>query len=185
MKIVKEFKEFIMRGNVMDLAVGVIIGGAFGAIVTSLTDDIISPILGIFGGMDFSDLVLDINGAHIAYGKFITAVINFLIMALIIFLLVKAVNKVMSLGKKKEAEPEPTTNGRSPDKCQGRRNRFRGDFRESTAGRDGPHGSHCRNRFDRWRTRESLQVSGTGIHRREECRKGGETLSGGERCCSG
>jgi len=109
MKIVKEFKEFIMRGNVMDLAVGVIIGGAFGAIVTSLTDDIISPILGIFGGMDFSDLVLDINGAHIAYGKFITAVINFLIMALIIFLLVKAVNKVMSLGKKKEAEPEPTT----------------------------------------------------------------------------
>ncbi|MBQ5687417.1 MAG: large conductance mechanosensitive channel protein MscL, partial [Ruminococcus sp.] len=91
MKIVKEFKEFIMRGNVMDLAVGVIIGGAFGAIVTSLTDDIISPILGIFGGMDFSDLVLDINGAHIAYGKFITAVINFLIMALIIFLLVKAV----------------------------------------------------------------------------------------------
>ena len=66
MKIVKEFKEFIMRGNVMDLAVGVIIGGAFGAIVTSLTDDIISPILGIFGGMDFSDLVLEINGAHIA-----------------------------------------------------------------------------------------------------------------------
>lgn len=109
MKIVKEFKEFIMRGNVMDLAVGVIIGGAFGAIVTSLTDDIISPILGIFGGMDFSDLVLNINGANIAYGKFLTAVINFLIMALIIFLMVKGVNKVMSLGKKKEAEPEPTT----------------------------------------------------------------------------
>lgn len=109
MKIVKEFKEFIMRGNVMDLAVGVIIGGAFGAIVTSLTDDIISPILGIFGGMDFSDLAVNINGANIAYGKFLTAVINFLIMALIIFLMVKGVNKVMSLGKKKEAEPEPTT----------------------------------------------------------------------------
>lgn len=109
MGFVKEFKEFIMRGNVMDMAVGVIIGGAFGAIVTSLTDDIISPILGIFGGMDFSDLVLNINGANIAYGKFLTAVINFLIMALIIFLMVKGVNKVMSLGKKKEAEPEPTT----------------------------------------------------------------------------
>ena len=104
MKMLKEFKEFVMRGNVMDLAVGVIIGGAFGAIVTSLTDDIISPILGIFGGMDFSDLAVNVNGANIAYGKFITAIINFLIMALIIFLLVKAVNKLMSLGKKKEEE---------------------------------------------------------------------------------
>ena len=108
MKIVKEFKEFIMRGNVMDLAVGVIIGGAFSAIVTSLTDDIISPILGIFGGMDFSNLVANVNGAEIRYGAFITAVINFLIMALIIFLMVKGINKVMSLGKKKE-EPVPTT----------------------------------------------------------------------------
>lgn len=108
MKIVKEFKEFIMRGNVMDLAVGVIIGGAFSAIVTSLTDDIISPILGIFGGMDFSNLVANINGAEIRYGAFITAIINFLIMALIIFLMVKGINKVMSLGKKKE-ETAPTT----------------------------------------------------------------------------
>ena len=109
MKIVKEFKEFIMRGNVMDLAVGVIIGGAFGAIVTSLTDDIISPVLGIFGGMDFSSLVLNVNGAEIRYGAFITAIINFLIMALIIFLMVKGINKIMSIGKKKEEEPEPTT----------------------------------------------------------------------------
>lgn len=109
MKMLKEFKEFVMRGNVMDLAVGVIIGGAFGAIVTSLTDDIISPILGIFGGMDFSDLAVNVNGANIAYGKFITAIINFLIMALIIFLLVKAVNKLMNLGKKKEEEAAPTT----------------------------------------------------------------------------
>lgn len=108
MKIVKEFKEFIMRGNVMDLAVGVIIGGAFSAIVTSLTDDIISPILGIFGGMDFSNLVATVNGAEIRYGAFITAIINFLIMALIIFLMVKGINKVMSLGKKKE-ETAPTT----------------------------------------------------------------------------
>ena len=109
MKIVKEFKEFIMRGNVMDLAVGVIIGGAFGAIVTSLTDDIISPVLGIFGGMDFSDLSVEVNGANIMYGKFITAIINFLIMALIIFLMVKGINKIMSLGKKKEEEAAPTT----------------------------------------------------------------------------
>ncbi len=107
-KFFGEFKEFIMRGNVMNLAVGVIIGGAFSAIVTSLTDDIISPILGIFGGMDFSDLVAKVNGAEIRYGAFITAIINFLIMAFIIFLMVKGINKVMSLGKK-EVEEEPTT----------------------------------------------------------------------------
>ncbi len=107
-KFFGEFKEFIMRGNVMDLAVGVIIGGAFSAIVTSLTDDIISPILGIFGGMDFSNLVAKVNGAEIKYGAFITAIINFLIMAFIIFLMVKGINKVMSLGKKK-VEEEPTT----------------------------------------------------------------------------
>ena len=109
MKMLKEFKEFIMRGNVMDLAVGVIIGGAFSAIVTSLTDDIISPVLGIFGGLNFDQLSVNVNGANIMYGKFITAIINFLIMALIIFLMVKAINKIMSLGKKKEEEPEPTT----------------------------------------------------------------------------
>ncbi len=107
-KFISEFKTFIMRGNVMDLAVGVIIGGAFSAIVTSLTDDIISPILGIFGGVNFDQFVLEVNGASIAYGKFITAIINFLIMAFIIFLLVKGINKLMSLGKKKE-EPAPTT----------------------------------------------------------------------------
>lgn len=108
-KFFAEFKEFIMRGNVLDLAVGVIIGAAFQSIVTSLTDDIISPILGIFGGMDFSDMAFKINGATIAYGKFITAIINFLIMAFIIFLIVKLVNKVMSIGKKPEAEKLPTT----------------------------------------------------------------------------
>ena len=104
-----EFKKFIMRGNVIDLAVGVIIGAAFQAIVTSLTTDIISPLLGIFGGMNFDQLTLEINGATICYGKFITAVINFLIMAFIIFLIVKLVNKIMSIGKKPEPEKEPTT----------------------------------------------------------------------------
>lgn len=102
MGIIKEFKEFIAQGNVMDLAVGVIIGGAFKTIVDSLTNDIISPILGLVGGVDFSDLSLTIMGVDLKYGSFITAIINFLIMAVIIFLMVKAVNKVMSLGKKKE-----------------------------------------------------------------------------------
>lgn len=108
-KFFAEFKEFVMRGNVLDLAVGVIIGAAFQAIVTSLTNDIISPLLGIFGGMDFSDMSFTINGATIAYGKFITAIINFLIMAFIIFLIVKLVNKIMSIGKKPEPEKAPTT----------------------------------------------------------------------------
>lgn len=108
-KFFSEFKEFIMRGNVLDLAVGVIIGAAFQAIVTSLTSDIISPFLGIFGGMNFDQLSFTINGATIAYGKFITAIINFLIMAFIIFLIVKLVNKIMTIGKKPQAEPEPTT----------------------------------------------------------------------------
>lgn len=108
-KFFSEFKEFIMRGNVLDLAVGVIIGAAFQAIVTSLTSDIISPILGIFGGVNFDQFQVTINGATIMYGKFITAVINFLIMAFVIFLIVKLVNKVMSLGKKTEPEEAPAT----------------------------------------------------------------------------
>ena len=103
-----EFKKFIMRGNVIDLAVGVIIGAAFQAIVTSLTTDIISPVLGIFGGIDFSDLVWEINGVKIMYGNFITAVINFLIMAFVIFLLVKLINKIMAIGKKPVEEKKTT-----------------------------------------------------------------------------
>lgn len=108
-KLFAEFKEFIMRGNVMDLAVAVIIGGAFQAIITSLTEDLISPLLGLFGGANFDNLSFTVLGATFFYGKFLTAVINFLIMAAVIFALVKAVNKVMSLGKKKEEAPaEPT-----------------------------------------------------------------------------
>nr|WP_316623483.1 large conductance mechanosensitive channel protein MscL [uncultured Ruminococcus sp.] len=116
-KFFSEFKEFVMRGNVMDLAVGVIIGGAFSAIVTSLTDDIISPLLGLIGGMDFSDLVLQIGDVQVRYGAFITAIINFLIMALVIFLMVKAINKAMSIGKKKEEEAAPTTK-KCPHCCE-------------------------------------------------------------------
>ena len=112
-----EFKEFALKGNVMDLAVGVIIGGAFGKIVESIVGDLIMPIVGkIFGGMDFSNLFIGLNsqaagltlveakkaGAVFAYGNFITIVINFAILALIIFMLVKQMNKM-----KKEAPPAP------------------------------------------------------------------------------
>ena len=103
----KEFKEFIAKGNVMDLAVGVIIGGAFQAIVTSLVGDIITPIIGIFASTDFSNLIATINGSEVKYGAFITAIINFIIMAFIIFCIVKALNKLAERKKKEEAN-EPT-----------------------------------------------------------------------------
>lgn len=106
-KFFSEFKTFIMRGNVLDLAVGVIIGAAFQAIVTSLTTDIISPILGLFGGMNFDQYALTIGDVSICYGKFLTAVINFIIMAFVIFLIVKLVNKIMAIGKKPEEPEEP------------------------------------------------------------------------------
>lgn len=111
-----EFREFISRGNVMDMAVGVIIGGAFSGIVTSLTEDIISPILGLFGGMNFDQLSVNILGeVTLSYGKFITAVVNFLIMALIIFCIVKAMNAMEAEAAKlahmnaKEEKPVLTT----------------------------------------------------------------------------
>ena len=99
--LLKEFKEFINRGNVMDLAVGVIIGGAFTAIVTSLTDDIINPLIAVIagGGADqISGLV--VPGTDIDFGSFISAIINFLIVALVVFLLVKAINQAQKLGEK-------------------------------------------------------------------------------------
>lgn len=109
-KFINEFKEFISRGNVMDMAVGIIIGGAFTSIVSSLVEDIINPILGIFGGMDFSDLSITLVGdATLNYGKFITAVLNFLIMALIVFVLVKAMNGFVAKMKKPAEEAAPTT----------------------------------------------------------------------------
>ncbi len=106
-----EFKKFIMRGNVIDLAVGVIIGGAFQAIVSSLVEDIVTPLLGIIlGKVDFSNLAVTIGDASIGYGKFITAVINFFIMALVIFAIVKTINDVSDrLHKKPEDEPALTT----------------------------------------------------------------------------
>lgn len=106
-KFLEEFKAFALKGNVMDLAVGVIIGGAFQAIVTSLVGDIITPIIGIFASTDFSNLIATINGSEVKYGAFITAIINFIIMAFIIFCIVKALNKLAER-KKKEETNEPT-----------------------------------------------------------------------------
>ena len=108
-RFIKEFKEFALRGNVLDLAVGVIIGGAFQNIIKSLTDDIISPLIGLFAKTDFTDLTFQLMGVDIRYGSFITAMINFIIMAFIIFLLVKGMNKLATIGKKPEAVSEPTT----------------------------------------------------------------------------
>ncbi len=108
--MIKEFREFMLRGNVMDLAVAVIIGGAFTAIVTSLVNDIIMPVVGvILGGVDFTALAITVGDANITYGNFIQAIINFLIIALVLFLLIRSIN---SMSRKKEeapaAPPEPT-----------------------------------------------------------------------------
>ena len=100
----KEFKEFISKGNVFAMAIGVIIGGAFGKIVTSLVDNILMPLIGlIIGGLDFSKLVIKVKDAEIAYGLFIQNVVDFLIVALCIFMVVKLFSKFK---KKKEEEPE-------------------------------------------------------------------------------
>ena len=104
-----EFRQFIAKGNVMNLAVGVIIGAAFQAITNSLVNDIISPVIGLFASADMSAWSVMIGGAEIRYGAFLTAIINFLIMALVIFLLVKFLNRIMAIGKKPEPKAEPTT----------------------------------------------------------------------------
>ena len=121
---VGEFREFIMRGNVMDMAVGVIIGGAFQAIINSLVNDIIMPVITLLtGGIDFSNWFVALDGGQYAtlaeaqeigaatlnYGLFITAIINFLLMALVIFLLVKTLNKIAEKAKKEEEAAPPTT----------------------------------------------------------------------------
>ena len=106
-KFIEEFKVFALRGNVMDMAIGVIIGGAFTSIVTSLTDNLINPILGLFGGTDLSGFVLNLGGVELRYGAFITSIINFLIMAFVLFCIVKAMNKLMEMGKHEEPAAEP------------------------------------------------------------------------------
>ncbi len=103
--MLKEFKNFISKGNVVDLAVGVIVGGAFGKIVSSLVNDILMPIIGIIiGGVDFTDLSIKVGGAKIAYGSFIQNIIDFLIIAFCVFLFVKAVNRLSNITHKKDEE---------------------------------------------------------------------------------
>lgn len=122
MSVASEFRSFIAKGNVIDLAVGIIIGGAFTGIVNSLVNDIIMPIVGsIIGGLDFSDYFIGLSstvtaptlaaareqGAVFAYGSFITVILNFVILAWIIFLMVKAVNRIRIAEDKKPAEATP------------------------------------------------------------------------------
>lgn len=120
--LIEEFKKFIMRGNVMDMAVGVIVGGAFTSIVTSLNKDILTPIIGIFGGTDFSHLSIVLGSGEeapvLAYGNFITAVLNFLITAFVIFLLVKGINAINERFEKKEEAPAPAPTTKTCPYCK-------------------------------------------------------------------
>lgn len=131
-KALAEFKEFILRGNVLDLAVAVIIGAAFNAIVNSLVNDIIMPPIGrIFGNMDFSSLFINLSGTHydslaaakeagaavISYGSFINVVINFLIIAFVLFLMIKAVNRMTRLAKPKVETPAAPVTKECPFCC--------------------------------------------------------------------
>lgn len=117
-KLASEFRAFICKGNVLDMAVGIIIGSAFTAIVNSLVADIITPLIGILGGFNFEELLVEIptvtgSTIQLTYGNFITAVINFLLMAVIVFTIVKIFAAIEAgakkLTKKKEEEAEPTT----------------------------------------------------------------------------
>ncbi len=103
-KFVNEFKAFALKGNVMDLAVGVIIGAAFQGIVTSFTENFINPIIGCIGGADVEGKIHLLGNQYINYGAFLTAVINFIIMAFVIFVIMKVINKLASLGKHEEPE---------------------------------------------------------------------------------
>ena len=112
-KFLKEFRDFAFKGNVMNLAVGVIIGAAFQGVVSSLTDNILSPIIGLFTKQNFDSLKLEVFGVSLKYGAFITSIINFIIMAFVVFLLVRVMNIIMSLEIKKqekhaEEAPKPT-----------------------------------------------------------------------------
>ena len=142
MGMVSEFKDFIAKGNVMDLAVGVIIGGAFGTIVSSLTDDMIMPLVGLFGEADFTNFYLPLGegidarsleaareqGPVLAYGSFVTNVINFLILAFIIFMMVKGVNRL----RREDPAPEAETEAAPPADVQ-----LLGEIRDLLAGGSG------------------------------------------------
>ena len=106
-KMIDEFKEFVLRGNVLDMAIGVIIGGAFTSIVTALTTDFINPLINCIGGTEVKGrLEIFDTGNYIEWGHFITAIINFLIIAAILFCMLKAINKLLAVGRKKKEEEE-------------------------------------------------------------------------------
>ena len=108
-KFLDEFKAFALRGNVMNLAVGIIIGAAFQSVVSSLTDNILSPVIGLFTGNNFDALEIGFLGVTLRYGAFITSVVNFIIMAFVVFMLMKCMNGLMGIGKAANDAGEPTT----------------------------------------------------------------------------
>ena len=110
-KFFTEFKEFALKGNAINLAVGIIIGAAFQGVVTSLTNNILSPIIGVFTGQNFDSLEVNFFEVSIKYGAFITSVVNFVLMAFVVFLMVRAMNRVLALNKK---EPAPPTTRKCP-----------------------------------------------------------------------
>jgi len=107
-KFLKEFKDFALKGNVLNLAVGVIIGAAFQGVVSSLTENILSPIIGLLTRQNFDSLMLQVLGITLKYGAFITSVINFIIMAFVVFLIVRTMNKILTIGQEKPKDPIPT-----------------------------------------------------------------------------
>ena len=107
-KFLAEFKEFAMKGNVLDMAIGIIVGAAFTSIVNSLVDDIISPVIGLLVRVNFNDLAVSVFGVDLKYGSFIMTIINFVIVAFALFVLVKTLNTDRNLGKKAEMEEAPT-----------------------------------------------------------------------------
>ena len=133
--MIQEFKDFIAKGNVMDMAVGIIIGAAFTAIVTSLVDDLINPLIGLFvGGIDFSGMSVGVGDAQFLYGNFITALINFLIIAFVVFLLVKMVNRVKEAAvKDDDVAPEVETGPSEKDLLMEIRDALAGGARSTPA----------------------------------------------------
>jgi len=107
-KFLKEFKDFALKGNVLNLAVGVIIGASFQGVVSSLTENILSPIIGLLTRQNFDSLKLEVLGITLKYGAFITSVINFIIMAFVVFLLVRIMNRLLTIGQEKPKATAPT-----------------------------------------------------------------------------
>jgi len=107
-KFLNEFKDFALKGNVLNLAVGVIIGAAFQGVVSSLTENLLSPVIGLLTRQNFDSLKLELLGITLKYGAFITSVINFMIMAFVVFLLVRIMNRILAIGQEKQKAPLPT-----------------------------------------------------------------------------